>query len=139
LPFVKRLNMSIEKRAIEFVQKYLEKKGWKVMNVECNRQHPGYDFIAKKRKKRLRIEVKGCSRLWGIPDLYFNEVAKSTKRLVADYLCVVYFIGRKRPLLCMIPRKVIKSQFFFLKRSYCISGRFKNERMLGPFIEYPLI
>lgn len=72
--------MSIEKGAIEFVRGYLEKKSWRVENVAHNRQHPGYDFIAKKGKKRLKIEGKGCGRLWGIPDLY---------------LYVVYFIGQE--------------------------------------------
>lgn len=132
---VKRPKMSIEKRAIKFVQKYLKKKFRKVENVEHNRQHPGCDFIARKGKKRIKIEVKGCGRLWGVPDLYFKEVAKSPKRLVADFLYVVYFIGRKAPRLCKIPRKEIKSDFFILKKSFRIRGRFKNERMLGRFMD----
>jgi len=127
--------MSIEKQAISFVQKYLERRFRQVKNVEKNRDHPGYDFIARKGKKRLRIEVKGCSHHWGIPDLYFTEVAKSPKRLVADFLYVVYFVGREPPRLCKIPRKAIKSEFFNLKKSYRISGEFKNERMLDPSME----
>ncbi|SRR5712691_12543323 len=127
--------MSIEKRAMEFVQRYLEKRCRQVENVSNNPHHPGYDFIARNGKKRLKIEVKGCRRRWGIPDLYFTEVAKSPKRLVADYLYVVYFIGRKSPRLCKIPREAIKSEFFIPKRAYRISGRFKNERMLGHLME----
>ena len=132
---VKRSKSSIEEQAIEFVQGYLEKKYRQVKNVSKNPDHRGYDFTARNGKKTIMIEVKGCSTLWGIPDLYFTEVASPRKRLVADYLYVVYFIGRKSPQLCKIPRKAIKSEFFTLKRSYCISGRFKNERMLGHFME----
>jgi len=127
--------MSIENRAMEFVQGFLEKNYRQVENVSKNPDDRGYDFTARNGKKRLKIEVKGCSHPWGIPDLYFTEVAKSPKRLVADYLYVVYFIGRKSPQICKIPRKAIKSEFFSLKRSYRISGRFKNKRMLGPFME----
>jgi hypothetical protein len=109
----------------------LEKKSWKVKKVA-----QGYDFIARKGNKRLNIEVKGCSRRWGIPDLYHTEVAKSPKRLVlvAHELWVVYF-DRRSPQLCKIPRQAIKSKFFFLKKSYRISGKFKNEQNLGPFME----
>lgn len=130
--------MSIEKRAIKFVQEYLEKRFWKVENVERNRQHPGCDFIAiaRKGKKPIKIEVKGCGRLYGIPDLYYKEVTKSPRRLVADFLYVVYFTGRKpRRRLCKIPREAIKSKFFTLKKSFRISGKFKNERMLGRFMD----
>ena len=127
--------MSIERAAIEFVQVYLEKNCRQVENVSKNPDHRGYDFIARNGKKRLKIEVKGCSHPWGIPGLNFTEVAKSPKRLVAHYLYVIYFIGRKSPQLCKIPRKAIKREFFSLKRSYRISGRFKNKRMLGPFME----
>jgi hypothetical protein len=135
LALVKRPKMSIEKRAIEFVQRYLEKRWRQVENVAYKRHHPGYDFIATNDKKRIRIEVKGCSRRWGIPDLYFTEVAKSPKCLVADYLYVVYFIGRESPRLCKIPRKAIKSEFFIPKMAYRISGRFKNERMLSHLMD----
>jgi hypothetical protein len=131
---MKRPKTSIEKQAIEFVQMYLEKKYRQVKHVERNPDYPGCDFIAYDGKKPIRIEVKGCGRRWGIPDLYFAEVTKSPKRLVADYLYVVYLIGRESPQLCKIPRKAIKLEFFTLKRSYRISGRFKNERILGPFM-----
>jgi len=131
----KRRKISIEKRAIEFAQAYLEKRFRQVKNVTRDRHYPGYDFVAKKGKKRLNIEVKGCSRPWGIPDLYSTEVTRSPKRLVADYPYVVYFIAGKSTKLCKIPRKAIKSEFFILKRSYCISGKFKNERVLSPFME----
>lgn len=129
--------MSVETRAIEFVQNYLEEEKvfHQIENVTKNPHHLGYDFIARKGKKRIKIEVKGCSHLWGIPDLYYTEVAKRPKRLVADYLYVVYFIGRKPPRLCKIPRRAIKSESFLLKRSYRISGKFKNERMLGRYIK----
>lgn len=132
---MKRPTKSIEKRAIEFAHTRLKKKFCHVKNVAKNPDYPGCDFIAKNDKKWLKIEVKGCGHLFGIPDLYHTEVAKSPKRLVADFLYVVYFIGGKRPQLCKIPRKAIKPKFFILKRSYRISGTFKNERTLARFME----
>ena len=120
---------------MEFVQRYLDKRFRQVENVAKNRRHRGYDFIVKNGKKHLKIEVKGCSSRWGIPDLYFTEVAKFPRRLVADYLYVVYFIGKEPPRLCKIPRKAIKSEFFILKKSYRVSGKFKNERVLSQLME----
>jgi hypothetical protein len=126
--------MSVEKRAIDFVQRYLKKEFPQVKNVSRDPRHPGYDFIAKDGERCLKIEVKGCSRLWGIPDLYFTEVTEYPRHLVADYLYVVYFIGQQPPQLCRIPRKAIKSEYFNLKKSYRLSGKFKKERMLGRFM-----
>ena len=132
---MKRSKIPVEKRAINFVERYLKREFGQFKNVERNPDYPGCDFIAKKGNKWFKIEVKGCGHPWGIPDLYYAEVKKSPKRLVADFLYVVYFIDQERGKLCRIPRNKIKSEFFTLKRSYRISGKFKNERVLGPFME----
>jgi hypothetical protein len=128
--------MSIEKRAMRFVQWHLKKKEKfrQVENVSSNRQHPGYDFIATKGRTTRKIEVKGCSHLWGIPDLYSSEFNKSTKRLIADFLYVVYLREGKRTLLCKIPREDIRPEFVIARTTYRILGKFKNERTLKKFM-----
>src|SRR5713226_1524053 len=119
--------MSIEKRAMRFVQCYLKKKEKfrQVEDVSRNPKHLGYDLIAKKGRKTRKIEVKGGTHIWGIPDPYFTEFKKTTKRLVADFLYVVYFCKGKRTRLCKIPRKDIPPKFVIPRKTYRISGEFK--------------
>jgi len=128
--------MSIEKRAMRFVQCHLKKKEKfrQVENVARNPQHLGYDLVATKGRKTLKIEVKGCRRLWGIPDLYSTEFDESMKCLTADFLYVVYLRKGKRTRLCKIPREGIPPQFVKARTIYQILGRFKNERSLKKFM-----
>lgn len=42
--------------------------------------------------------MKGCTVEWGIPDPYFTEFDEE-RRLVADFLYVVYFLGGRAPEL----------------------------------------
>ncbi len=56
------------------------------------------------------------------------------RKLIADFLYVVYFIGRKKPAVCIIPRDAIKPEFVVPKQSYRVSARFKNESTLKPFL-----
>ena len=97
------------------------------------REHKGYDLIAEQNGVSLKIEVKGCSNLWGIPDPYVTEFDES-RQLVADFLYVVYFIDGKDPTLCIIPRDAIKPEFVAPKQGYRVSTRFKNESTLKPFL-----
>lgn len=119
----------IEQKAIKYSIRHLTKKGYGVKNVSKARGHNGYDLLAIKGGRRSKIEVKGCARPWGIPDFYFTEFNKN-KRLVANYVYVVYFLRGQKPNLCIIPRKAFKPEFIIPKRGYRISGRFKNERNL---------
>ena len=57
-----------------------------------------------------------------------------SRQLVADFLYVVYFIDGKDPTLCIIPRDAIKPEFVASKQGFRISGRFKNESTLKPFL-----
>ncbi len=126
---------SVEKRAVEFVTAYYVRKGYVVTNVTRVRgDHGGYDLVAKSNEGELRLEVKGCSRPWGIPDPYCTEFDADTRRLVADFLCVVYFIGDVPPQLAIIPRDAIPPEYVVPKFGYRISGRFKNKATISPFL-----
>ena len=83
----------VEQQAIWVAKTYLKKRRYSVEDVSKNHQHKGYDLLARKGRKKLKIEVKGCSRPWGIPDPYVTEFSKR-KRLVADQL--IHHDGRQR-------------------------------------------
>jgi hypothetical protein len=123
----------IEQKAIRIAKEYLEVRGYTVEDASRNRQVKGYDLMAKREGETLKIEVKGCSPMWGIPDLYVTEF-DAERRLVADFLYVVYFIGRKEPKLCIIPKEAIRPEYVVPKHGYRISSRFKNETILKPFL-----
>lgn len=123
----------VEQKAIAVATQYLRNRGYAVEDVSKKREHKGYDLIAEQNDASLKIEVKGCSRLWGIPDPYVTEF-DDERRLVADFLYVVYFIGCEEPTVCIIPRDAIKPEFVLPKHSYRVSARFKNEATLKPFL-----
>ena len=123
----------IEQKAIAAATRYLTNRGYVVEDVSKNREHRGYDLIAEQNGVLLKIEVKGCSHLWGIPDPYVTEFDANLK-LVADFLYVVYFIDGEKPTVCIIPRDAIKPEFVMPKQSYRVSARFKNEATLKPFL-----
>jgi len=112
---------------------YLTNCGYTVGDVSKKREHTGYDLIAEQGGMSFKIEMKGYSHLWGIPDPYLTEFDASRK-LVADFLYVVYFIDRKKPTVCIIPRDAIKPEFVVPKQSYRLSARFKNAATLKPFL-----
>lgn len=124
-----RAKVSVEKRAIHYACDHYRSNGYDVKVVSGKQGH-GYDLVARKGRKRLRVEVKGCTRLWGIADPYSTEF-DAEKRLVADILCVVYFLSRKRPFLCLIPRHAIPADMLVPKAGYRIRSQFKKESMLG--------
>jgi hypothetical protein len=124
----------VEHRAMAFVQSYYESKGYSVLNVSKARgQHGGYDLFVTKGDESLKVEVKGCTRPYGIPDPYHTEFDKETLQLIADVLCVVYFIGDEEPALAIIPRSAIDPKHVTLKYGYRISGRFKNHKSISPY------
>jgi hypothetical protein len=125
----------VEHRAVKFVTGYYERQGWKVENVSKARgTHGGYDLFATKDSDSLKIEVKGCTRPFGIPDPYHTEFDKDTRLLVADVLCVVYYLpGTTAPQLAIIPREAILPEHVTPKHGYRISGRFKNAKSISPW------
>jgi len=124
---------TIEQRAIAAATLYLTNRGYAVEDVSKKREHRGYDLIAEQNGASLKIEVKGCSRLWGIPDPYLTEF-DANRKLIADFLYVVYFIDGEKPTLCTIPRDSIKPEFVLPKQTYGLGDRFKNESTLKPFL-----
>ena len=109
--------MRVEIRAIELAKQYYANQGYLVDDVSNTRGHNGYDFVVKRSDKRTTVEVKGCTREWQIPDLFHTEVDEK-RRLVADYLLVVYMIDGRVPFVCEIPRSVFQPESFSEKRSY---------------------
>ncbi len=126
----------IEQKAIIVAKRYLRNRDYAVEDVTRNREHKGYDLFATKGEETLKIEVKGCTRPRGIPDPYVTEFDEE-KRLVADFLYVVYFIGKRDPKLCTIPRDAINPEYVTPKHSFRISAKFKKESALKQFMKYP--
>jgi len=124
----------VELRAIELVRHYYESRGCEVKNVSRARgEHGGYDFLVTKGDEQLKVEVKGCSRPFGIPDPYHTEFHPESRLLIADVLCVAYFIPGKEAQLAIIPRAAILPEHISQKISYRISSRFKKETTIKPF------
>lgn len=120
---------SVEKRAIHKAVSFYERGGFEVSRVSGQPGHGGYDLLVARGRKRLKIEVKGCRRLWGIPDLYGTEIGRRN-RLVADYLCVVYFLQGKAPFVCEIPKAAIPPEMVVPKPGYRIRSPFKKQGVL---------
>jgi hypothetical protein len=125
---------SVETRAINLVVGYYESRDWEVTNVSRARgDHGGYDLLVQRGSERLNVEVKGCTRRYGIPDPYITEFDPESRRLIADILCVVYF-WCDPPQLAIIPRDAIPPEYVVPKFGYRISGKFKNARTIDKFL-----
>jgi hypothetical protein len=125
---------------MRWAESHYRAQGWDVDNVaRRTKQHVGYDLFLKKGPEQRRVEVKGCSSLYGIPDLNHTEFsadANGSLRLVADELCVVYFLPNGKCKRAIIPGEKILPRFVqTLKPMYRISGKFKNAREMDKFIE----
>jgi len=119
---------------VDLVVSYFRSRSWTVTDVSRTRgQHKGYDLAVENDSERLNVEVKGCSRLNQIPDAYYTEFDPESHRLVADLLCVVYFVSDS-PKLAIIPRESIPPEYVVPKFGYRISGKFKNARTIGKFL-----
>jgi hypothetical protein len=124
----------VELRAMALVKRYYESKDWEVKNVSKARgDHGGYDYLITKGSEQLRVEVKGCTRAYGIPDPYHTEFHPESRQLIADVLCVAYFIAGKETQLAIIPRSAILPEHVTQKISYRISGKFKNAKAITPW------
>jgi len=126
--------MRIENRALAFATHFFRKRGCTVEDVSHDRGVLGCDLVVTCRGKRSKIEVKGCSREWQIPDLHSTEFDER-RRLVADFLCVVYYIGKAPPVLCLIPRRAIKPEHLTKLTRYRIKSGVKKEAVLGRFVQ----
>jgi hypothetical protein len=127
---------SVELRAIEVVTRYYKEDGYEVENVTRVRgKHYGYDLVVQKNSTQLKVEVKGCTKLYQIPDSYSTQFDKATRQLIADFLCVVCFQDPQNPQLAIIPREAILPEYVIPKYGYRISGKFKNAKMMGRFLK----
>ena len=117
--------MRVEVRAIDLAKHYFTEQGYMVEDVSRKRGHNGYDFLISRKNVLSKVEVKGCSREWQIPDLFSTEFDQD-KWLIADILCVVYLIKSQKPSICIIPRNAIPPSDVTPKISYRISSRFKK-------------
>lgn len=123
-----------ERAAMTFVTHYLRRQGYDVRDVSGDRSFRGFDLLATRDGVVVRIEVKGCTRPWGIPDPYHTEFDED-RRLVADFLYVVYFLAEEStPKLCIIPREAIDPMMVTERRGYRISGRFTKASVLEKFL-----
>jgi len=109
----------VELRAMKFAESYYGKSGWKVRNVSrIGGEHSGYDLFLEKGSEQLKVEVKGCKKLYGIPDFYDTEIDRESKRLIADELCVVYFLHDNQNKLAIISRSDIPPDGIIPKLGY---------------------
>jgi Protein NO VEIN, C-terminal len=127
-----------EDKAIQIATQYLQKQGYEVTNVSKgkrpNSEHKGYDLVAQKPGEApITIEVKGCTKPWGIPDPYETEFKDG--RLVADFLYVVYLLKDEPAQICAIPRDAFNPEYLTQKITYRISSRFKNKKSLQPYLQ----
>jgi hypothetical protein len=125
----------IELGAMKFAESYYEKSGWKVKNMSRKGgEHAGYDLYLERGSEERKVEVKGCTKLYGIPDFYHAEIDRESKRLVADELCVVYFLPGRKHKLAIIPREDIPPDSVVPKLGYRLR-KFKNARVMKKFFE----
>lgn len=125
----------VELRAMKIAESYYTKSGWKIRNVSRKGgKHSGYDLFLERGSKQLRVEVKGCKKLYGIPDFYGTEINPKTKRLVADELCVVFFLPDRKCKLAIIRREDILPDNIVPKLGYRLR-KFKNARVMKKFIK----
>ena len=125
--------MRVELKAIHCARRHFERDGYTVTDVSRKRGHNGYDLLIEQDGQELKIEVKRATRRWGIPNPCHTEFDEN-RRLVADMLCIVYFIETELPKLCLIPRAAIDPAHVSIRTGCRISSKFKNEGSLERFI-----
>lgn len=125
-------DLRVELRAIAEAGKYFEQEGYSVAHVSGKSGHGGYDFVVSRKDSSLKVEVRGCSREWQIPDLYSSEF-DTNRRPVADVLCVVYLLKEAPPSICLIPRDAIPPEYVIPKSGLRISSCFKKRAVLEKY------
>lgn len=123
--------VSVEIEAMVLATRLFEGDGYVVQDVSRKRGYNGYDLLLTRDGGTATVEVKGCTRAWHIPDSFATEF--KNKRLVADFLCVVYLMDRDYPWACVIPRDAIPPEVITPKYGYRISSKFKKRGVLEVF------
>lgn len=123
--------MRTEQKAVAFAIRWWRRRGYRVENVSNTRGHNGYDLLARKRSRRYKIEVKGCTRMWQVPDFHQTEV--DGRGIVADFLQVVYYLeGRRKAFSCVVPRSKLPRSVFRPLGRFRLASRLKKESALKP-------
>jgi hypothetical protein len=123
----------VEQKAISVSKQYYESKGYSVEDVRRNPLRRGYDLFATKGQENVKIKVKGCTRMWQIPEFH-ESVFDKEPLLVADLLCVVYVTKPEEPKLLEIPRNEILPNYLTPRKVYRMSSEFTNQRTLEKFL-----
>jgi hypothetical protein len=128
----------VQEQAISAVEDYLERKDYTVEDIRHSKQkepqHRGYTLVASKAGgSPITINVKGTTKMWGIPDVYVTEF-DDDRRLVADYLYVVFILKNQSPRICAIPRDALKSDDIVEKHNYRFKGRIKKQETLERYL-----
>lgn len=124
--------MRVERKAERFAARWWRRRGFSVRNVARDREHRGYDLLARKGRRLLKIEVKGCRREWQVPDFHSTEV--NALGIVADFLCVVYYLEGRRPFACVLPRAQLPRSAFDRLGRFRLASRFKNAAAMRPYV-----
>jgi len=113
-----------ELRSIEFVKRWAEKKGITVRKPSS--KGAGYDLEFVHPDGGVeKIEVKGSSKVYSIPDMRVSEF--EGKSLKADFLYVVgNVLSPGEEHLYVIPRGALKPENLRLRQTYFIS-RFQTK------------
>ncbi len=119
-----------ETEAMRFVSKWAISKG--ITPRDVSRKGLGYDYQFTCADGKIeKVEVKGVSKPYGIPDMRVNEFR--SRRLKADYLLVVgnaMSPGKQR--LYRIPRNAIKPTNLILLQTYRIT-RFQGKKNMEKY------
>lgn len=143
------MSNKVAKKAMELAKKKLKQEyGNQPKNVSGKGgKYKGCDFVVKNKKGReIKIEVKGATREYGIPDPYHTEFKKDGT-LVADYM-YIFYLNKKRNLrlinLFEISRKNFKKEmkklggrkkFIKKKIGWVINSRFKKKEVMDKYIQ----
>jgi hypothetical protein len=124
----------VELRAIKFAKRYYKNNGWEKITDVSGRggEFAGCDLLIEKGSRKWKVEVKGCTKLYGIPDLYDSEIDRKSKRLKADALLIVYYLPGEKCRLAIIPRKDIAPGNVVRRTMYRLR-RFKNKKTMDRF------
>ncbi len=128
----------LDEYAVFTAREYFTLRGFHVERVPGGPGAKCFDLTAKQNGVTLKVAVKGSTRLWDIPVLD-PKTFNAKRRLVADFLYVVYFSSSQKPTLCAIPRDALTHDLILGSpgHGFHLSARFTKPRTLRPFL-HPL-
>jgi hypothetical protein len=129
-------------KAMEFYAGKYKADDFEVRKVSGQPGHGGYDIsvtIGFEQIKKVEVKgrlVKRGPHPHGIPDMHYTEIDETSRQLVADELCVVFFFpDSERYEIAIIPReKILPSHIEDLRR-YRIRSAAKNRGFIKEFLQ----